>query len=246
MYRGKKIAIIIPARYGSKRFPGKPLALIAGQPMIQWVYQGAKKSALADRLIVATDDQRIVQAVKEFGAEVFLTKGSYRCGSERVAAVAKKIKAEVIVDLQGDEPLVDPKLIDQGVRILVDNKAKVATPIKKITDQKEIANPNVVKVVKDKNNNALYFSRSVIPHQPKNYSNYYEHIGLFIFRRDLLLQFAQWPPSPLEKAEDLEQLRILENGFKIRVYQTDYQSQSVNVFADLKKVEKIISKNNGS
>ncbi len=236
---------IIPARYASTRFPGKPLADILGKPMIQWVYEHASLSSLVERVIVATDDHRIFNAVKKFGGEVMMTSPNAANGTERVAEVARQLSATFVVNIQGDEPLIDPAVIDQLVVLLRDNpEAPVGTLVKRITDIRDLNNPNIPKVVIDRDCNALYFSRSVIPffrdekdqRQWLNKSTYYQHIGLYIYRRDFLLHFVQLPPSILERIEQLEQLRVLENGFKIKVAVTETDSIGVDVPADIDRV----------
>lgn len=236
---------IIPARYASSRFPGKPLANILGKPMIQWVYEGASQAKYLDRVIVATDDQRIFDVIVSFGGQVAMTSPLAVNGTERVAEVARRLEAELIVNIQGDEPLIDPEVIDKLVVLIKKNPdAPVGTLVKKINEVENLLNPNIPKVVVDNNYHALYFSRSAIPFyrdEPnqelwlKN-SNYYQHIGLYIYRRDFLLKLVQLPVSKLEQIEKLEQLRILEHGYKIKVAVTESESIGVDVPADLDRV----------
>lgn len=242
-----KVIGIIPVRFKSKRFPGKPLADISGKPMVQHVYERAKKSKILDDLIIATDDKRIFDKVKEFKAKVVLT-GEHPTGTDRCAEVARKIKAEIVVNIQGDEPVIDPEIIDNAVEPLIkDKKILVSTLVHKIEDENELENPNIVKVVVDKDNFALYFSRSVIPYYlacrqtGKNIKKiFYKHIGLYVYRKDFLLKFVNMPQSMLEKAEELEQLRALENGYRIKTVLTNYSSIPVDVPKDIKKVEKFL------
>jgi len=233
---------VIPARYKSKRFPGKVLADISGKPMIQHVYERSKKSKLLNDVIVATDDTRIKRAVEKFNGNVVMTSKKHKSGSDRIAEVAKKLNADIIVNIQGDEPLINPKMIDQVVTpLLHDSNIYMSTLIRKITDPKDIKNPNIVKVVVDKNNFALYFSRSMIPYQDVSESSgAYKHIGIYAYRKDFLLKFSKMKQSKLEKIEKLEQLRVLENGYKIKVVETNYNTISVDTPKDIKKVERTI------
>lgn len=235
-----KVIGIIPVRFRSKRFPGKPLAIILGKPMVQHVYERAKKSKLLDDLIIATDDKKIFDKVKEFGGKVVLT-GEHPTGTDRCAEVARKIKAEIVVNIQGDEPVIDPEIIDNAVEPLIkDKKILVSTLVHKIEDENEIENPNIVKVVLNKDNFALYFSRSVIPYYKNIKKIFYKHIGLYVYRKNFLLKFVKMPQTMLEKAEELEQLRILENGYKIKAVITNYSSIPVDEKKDIKKVEKFL------
>ncbi len=213
--------------------------------MIQWVYEHARLSQLLERVIVATDDRRIFEAVERFGGEVMMTSPHAANGTERVAEVAKQLSASLIVNIQGDEPLIDPAVIDQLVVLLREHpEAPVGTLVKRITEVDDLNNPNIPKVVVDKDFYALYFSRSMIPffrderdqRQWLTKSNYYQHIGLYIYRRDFLLQLVKLPPSSLERVEQLEQLRVLENGYKIKVALTETDSIGVDVPADIDRV----------
>ncbi|MCD6376698.1 MAG: 3-deoxy-manno-octulosonate cytidylyltransferase [Caldisericaceae bacterium] len=236
---------VIPARYGSTRFPGKPLAKIQGKPMIQWVYQQAKTATRFQKVLVATDDPRIEQAVKDFGGEVCLTPSELPSGTDRVARAVQQLEADVVVNLQGDEPLVEPALLDQLVEVFEKRpEVLVATPIKKIFKIEDLLNPNLVRVVKDKQNFALYFTRSVIPYLrdvPRQrdwlqYFSFYKHVGIYAYRKKFLLQLTQLPQTELEKAEKLEQLRILEHGFKIYTIETEYDSISVDTPGELEQL----------
>ncbi len=233
---------IIPARYGSTRFPGKPLALLAGKPMVQWVYERAAQAELLSEVIVATDDTRIFDAMKKIGGRVVMTRPDHPSGSDRIAEVAAESDAEIIVNIQGDEPLIEPAAIDLGVKILLDHPAaQVGTLVRPLRDAADLRNPNIVKVALAQDHTALYFSRSPIPFcrgaqtdaEWLQQHTYFKHIGLYIFRRDTLLQFVNWPPGALEKVESLEQLRLLEHGVKIHVAVTEYEARGVDTREDL-------------
>lgn len=242
-----KVVVVIPARYGSTRLPGKPLVMLAGQTMIQRVYDRAKSAKTVDQVIVATDDDRIIQAVASFGGEARMTRPDHRTGTERVAEVAAHVAGEVFVNVQGDEPLLDPAAIDTAVEALLENAettvSTVATPIKTPSD---IMDPNVVKVVLDFDENALYFSRAPIPWVRDTKSGlevrHMKHLGLYVFRRDALLEYPTLPQGVLEKIEQLEQLRWMENGTKIRVAEVEHDAVSVDVPEDVTRVEKLLQK----
>ena len=231
---------VIPARYDSTRLPGKPLKDICGKPMICRVYERAQKSKLADEIIVATDDERILQAVEKNSGRAMMTDKNHKTGTDRLAEVAEKFPdAKIIVNVQGDEPLIEPRLIDELIEQFSDENLQMATVATEITDD-EMNNPNNVKVVIDKNNNALYFSRSLIPYpRNKNKSKVYKHIGIYAYRRNFLLEYAKMESTELEQAESLEQLRALENGYKIRVIKSDCKFIGVDTEEDLKLVNEI-------
>ena len=242
---------IIPARFKSSRFPGKPLIDILGKPMIQRVYEQATKAKKLDRVIVATDDDRIFSAVESFGGEVILTSDKPNNGTERIAEIAATIDCSLVVNIQGDEPLIEPTIIDKLVILMLDDKqAVVGTLVKKISDINELKSPNIPKVILDKDFNAIYFSRSPIPYCRDNLNldnwlmitDYYKHIGIYIYKRNFLLDLINLAPSKLEQAEQLEQLRILENGFKIKVILTEFDSIGVDVPQDVKKVEQYLKR----
>lgn len=230
---------VIPARYASSRLPGKPLIDINGKPMIQHVYESAQKSKKLNRLVVATDDRRIYNTVAGFWGEVVMTSSGHKSGTDRVGEVAKLPEfkdADIIVNIQGDEPFVDYRNIDRAIEPLVkDKRINVATLCTKITDVKEINNPNVVKVLFDKEKFAVKFSRNIIP-AGKRKINYYKHIGLYVYRIDYLMKFIKLKPGKGELAERLEQLRILENGGKIKMVVTKIDSHSVDTKEDLKEL----------
>ncbi|MBI3753555.1 MAG: 3-deoxy-manno-octulosonate cytidylyltransferase [Deltaproteobacteria bacterium] len=238
------VVAIIPARYGSTRLEGKPLLDIAGKPMVRHVYERAKKARLVNDVIVATDDRRIFDVVKKFGGAAVMTSASHKSGTDRLAEAAANIKCDVVVNVQGDEPLVEPEMIDEAVKPLVDDsEVYMATLKTKISDAEELNSPNVVKVVTDKNGFALYFSRYPIPYvreQGQGKNIHYKHIGLYVYRKDFLLKFAQMKPTPLEEAEKLEQLRVLENGYKIKVVETRYNSIGVDTMEDLERVRRMV------
>jgi 3-deoxy-manno-octulosonate cytidylyltransferase (CMP-KDO synthetase) len=239
------VLAVIPARYASARFPGKALAPIAGQPMIQRVVERVRRAERVTRIVVATEDQRIKLAVEGFGAEAIMTRADHRTGTDRVAEVATHIAAAIYVNVQGDEPLIDPAAIDAVVGAMQEDEAiQLATPCGAIVDPKEIMDPNVVKAVRDFDGNALYFSRAPIPwvrdREEKVTAEFWKHIGLYAFRREALLEFPTLPPGELEKLEQLEQLRWLENGFRMRIVETDYDAVSVDVPADVERVEKLL------
>jgi 3-deoxy-manno-octulosonate cytidylyltransferase (CMP-KDO synthetase) len=243
--KSPKVIVVIPARYGSTRLPGKPLVKLAGQPMIQRVYERAKVAERIDQVIVATDDDRIVQAVHAFGGEARLTRPDHRTGTERVAEVAAHVEGEVFVNVQGDEPLLDPVAIDTAVDALLGEPqaqvATVATPVKVPAD---IMDPNVCKVALDFDENALYFSRAPIPwvRDPaaRIQVRHLKHLGLYVFQRNALLEYPTLPQGELERIEQLEQLRWLENGWKIRVAEVAHDAVSVDVPEDVARVEKLL------
>ncbi|MGB7533074.1 MAG: 3-deoxy-manno-octulosonate cytidylyltransferase [Halobacteriota archaeon] len=239
-----KIVVIIPARYDSTRFEGKPLAKINEKPMIYYVYQRSKKAKGIDAVIVATDDERIKNAVEKFNGKVVMTSKEHKSGTERVAEVAKKIDADIIVNVQGDEPLIEPKAIEEVVMPLVEDKnIRMSTLMIRITNEAEYNDANIVKVVTDKKGFALYFSRSLIPYPgKKEHFKVYKHIGIYVYRKDFLLELADMQQTPLEQIECLEQLRVLENGFKIKVVETNYDSISVDTPKDLEVVKKFINR----
>ena len=245
----EKIITIIPARWASSRFPDKPLAQIAGKPMIQWVYERASQATLVDNTIVATDDERIFQAVKNFGGNVEMTPGDLISGTDRVAFVAKDLDADIIINVQGDEPLIQPEAIDLVAETLqADDDAVMGTLARKITDAKELDNFNMARVVVNSDNHAMYFSRAVIPHardiQDKktwpDHFPYYAHIGIYSYHRDFLLRYENLPISVLEQAEKLEQLRALENGFIIKVGLCDFAPICVDIPEHIQAVEQRI------
>jgi len=234
---------VIPARYGSTRFEGKPLADIWGKPMIQYVYERAQRASILDDVIVATDDLRIKEAVERFGGKAAMTSPKHPTGTDRSGEVVKDLDVNTVINIQGDEPLIDPKLIDEVGQPLLENpQIEMATLAHEITTKEKHMDPNVVKVVIDAQGFALYFSRSLIPYPRKTENLHaYEHIGIYAYRKNFLLDFIQLPPTPLEKTESLEQLRALENGYKIKVIITKkYTGLSVDTREDLAEVKAIV------
>ncbi len=235
-----KILAVIPARYDSTRFPGKPLADINGKPMIQHVYERVKESKLVDKVLVATDDERISDAVKFFGGKVVMTSKKHESGTDRICEVINSIKCDIVVNVQGDEPGINPKDIDKAIKpLLKDKKINISTLAIRIANGIDLKDENKVKVVFDKNNFALYFSRNYIPFDRDHINNvqkdnFYKHIGLYVYRRKFLLDLKKLKPSALEKLEKLEQLRFLDNGEKIKVIITDRESLSIDTPSDLK------------
>ncbi len=239
---------IIPARYKSTRFPGKPLAQILGKPLIQIVYENAKKSKFINELIIATDDERIYDVAKKFNADVVMTPSEIPTGTDRVAFVAKEINTDIVVNIQGDEPLLTADMIDSAIApFFTEEKIDISTLAVKIKSEDDLFNPNVVKVVFDKNNFALYFSRSPIPfcrdattkEEWLKRGEYYKHIGIYVYSKASLLKFVNLPHSKLEEFEKLEQLRALENGMKIKVVVTEKDTIGVDTPNDLEKVIQI-------
>lgn len=231
---------IIPVRYQSNRFPGKPLAPILGKPMIQWVYEGAKKSRLLRDVIIATDDERIFDAARKFGAPVAMTSPVHISGTERVAEVAQKIDESIIVNIQGDEPLVEGEMIDKLVEALQDDSIPMASLMTRVSDLEKLHDRNNVKVVVDRKDFALYFSRSPLPSGVADF--FFLHIGIYGYQREFLFQFCRLPPSRLEGAEKLEQLRALENGYGIKMMEILSPTLSVDVPQDIINVEKALKK----
>ncbi len=229
---------VIPVRYNSSRLPGKPFLPIQGKPLLQRVYQRASRSKLMDKLVVATDDGRIKELVEDFGGKVVLTSQKPESGTDRVAEAVRNSNHSIVLNIQGDEPFLNPKMLDELIGYMKRNKnVQMGTLAMKVKDKDFFENPNRVKVVIAKNGDALYFSRFPIPFQRdgrKNKIDYYEHIGVYAFRKGFLSGYARLKQTPLERSESLEQLRVLENGFRIKVLVTRYGSKSINSFSDLK------------
>jgi 3-deoxy-manno-octulosonate cytidylyltransferase (CMP-KDO synthetase) len=242
------VVAIIPARYGSTRLPGKPLAEIGGKPMIQHVYENASKARILDRVLVATDDRRIEQAVRGFGGEAVMTSKQHTSGTDRLAEVARKIKADWVVNIQGDLPFIKAETISRAVRPMRrDRSIPMGTVCSPIYDEDEWRNPNVVKVIKDAKGFAIYFSRATIPYPRNDVAERrggrsdkvwgYRHLGLYVYRRDFLLRFARFRPTLLEQTESLEQLRALVYGHRVYVTDVDDQSVEVDTADDLVQAE---------
>ena len=238
-----KTAIIIPARYGSSRLEGKPLIKVEGKPVIQWVYEKAQAAKLADMIIVATDDERIFNAVKDFGGNVEMTSTEHKCGSDRIKEVVMRHpEIAYIVNLQGDEPLIKPESIDEVIKNVKDDKdADISTLIRKISPY-EAENPNLVKCVIDNAGFAMYFSRSKIPFERNiDKADFYGHLGIYGYKREALIKMTELPQSSYEMAESLEQLRALQNGMKIKTSIVDFVPVGIDTAEDLEKFKEIIS-----
>ncbi|HTZ10961.1 MAG TPA: 3-deoxy-manno-octulosonate cytidylyltransferase [Candidatus Margulisiibacteriota bacterium] len=238
---------IIPARYSSSRFEGKVLADILGKPMLQHVWERAKQALLLDDLIIACDNKEVAEAARNFGAKVVMTSTGHASGSDRISEVINPLDVRVVINMQADEPLIEPTMIDALARSLQeDPDISMSTLMKKIEDPNEIDDPNVVKVVVDKNNFALYFSRAAIPFCPANSEVkkplYYKHIGLYGYTKDFIFRFRNLPISRLEATEKLEQLRVLEEGYRIKVIETKFDTVGVDTPEDLEKVIKLLQK----
>ncbi len=243
-----RVVAIIPARYASERFPGKVIALLAGKPLVVHTYERTCSAKRLSEVLVATDDERIVEALKPYNVRTVMTRTDHPTGTDRIAEVAAKLDADIIVNVQADEPLVDPLLIDAAIKPLIDDPGvAMATARHPIREMALIHDPNCVKVVCDAQGHALYFSRSPIPfvratgHDPHRENLYWQHIGLYVFRRDFLLRFAQMKPTPLERLEKLEQLRVLENGYVIAVVEARARTIGVDTPEDLARVEKALT-----
>jgi 3-deoxy-manno-octulosonate cytidylyltransferase (CMP-KDO synthetase) len=235
------VVAVIPARYQSSRLPGKPLLDIGGRPMIEHVYRRAAEADSVDAVVVATDDQRIADAVEAFGGIARLTRPTHRTGTDRIAEVAAELACDIVVNVQGDEPLIDPAMITAVVAPLrADTSLVMTTARRRLTDPDEFRNPHIVKVVTDARGDALYFSRAPIPYgADPAASPAYVHVGLYAFRRDFLLRYAALPQTPLEVAESLEQLRALEHGYRIRTVVTEHHSIGVDTPQDLERARRL-------
>jgi 3-deoxy-manno-octulosonate cytidylyltransferase (CMP-KDO synthetase) len=234
---------VIPARFASSRFPAKALAQLAGKPMLQHVWERASMARYLDDLLVATDDERIASVVRNFGGRVRMTRDDHPSGTDRIAEIASFHDAAIYVNIQGDEPLIDPEAIDCAVdAVRTADDVSMGTLKKRIADPTDVLNPNVVKVVTNLAGDAIYFSRSPIPYQRDAGTAlpvYFKHIGLYVYRADFLRQYSDMVIGPLEQAERLEQLRALENGHRIRVVETDYESLGVDTPEDLERVNQL-------
>jgi 3-deoxy-manno-octulosonate cytidylyltransferase (CMP-KDO synthetase) len=246
------IICVIPSRYGAQRFPGKPLADLLGKPMIQWVWETARKARRVDEVLVATDDERIREVVEGFGGTVAMTAASCPSGSDRIATALRGRECAAIVNLQGDEPMMHPETVTLAVEALLENPhCDVATACIELRDRAAFENPMVVKVVRGHNDTALYFSRSPIPNAVRldeaitsapNYLWGYKHLGIYVYRPQALRDFVAMPRSPLEISESLEQLRFLEAGYRIRCVETKHDSIGVDTPGDLKTVAEILAR----
>ncbi len=242
-----KVGGIIPARYGSTRLPGKALAPILGKFMIQRVYERVCAASVLDLVFIATDDGRIVDAVKAFGGNAIMTAPDHASGTDRVAEAARTLEFDIVVNIQGDQPFIDPVMIDEAVAPLLDDPdLPMATLMHPIAKEEDLEDPGVVKTAVALNGDALYFSRSLIPYPREDFPhNVYEHVGLYVYRRDFLEVLAKLPPTPLEQIESLEQLRVLEHGYRLRVVESKcsdhaFSGFSVDTAEDIKKAEMLL------
>ena len=240
-----KVLCVIPARYASTRLPGKPLSMIAGKPMIQHVYERACQAQLPDEVVVATDNELVEQAVLAFGGKAVMTSPDHPSGTDRLAEVALMYPdVDVIVNVQGDEPMIPPEVVDRLAEVFQEDADLKMATMKVVMDEEDYDNPAAVKVVTDQRGYALYFSRSLMPYprnKPEGYK-VFKHVGIYAYRRDFLLKYAALEPTPLEKAESLEQLRALENGYKIKVLESDFQGIGVDTPEDLAAVNALFEK----
>jgi 3-deoxy-manno-octulosonate cytidylyltransferase (CMP-KDO synthetase) len=242
-----RVVGLIPARYASSRFPGKVLADLCGRPVIQHVVERASQARLLHEVVVATDDRRILDVIHGFGGKACLTSPTHPSGTDRIAEVARDLACDIVVNIQGDEPLLDPAVIDRAAEPLVRDPTVVMGTLGCPLGLEEAADPHRVKVVVDRQGFALYFSRARIPYTrdgfpPSGPSPYLLHVGLYVYRRDTLLHLAGLPPTPLEELERLEQLRALEHGIRIKVVVTDHQSIGVDTPADLDRVKRMMTR----
>ena len=240
-----KVLCVIPARYASTRLPGKPLALIAGKPMIQHVYERACRALLPQEVVVATDSKIVADAVQGFGGKVMMTSPDHPSGTDRLAEVALSYTdVDVIVNVQGDEPMIPPEVIDKLAHAFEDDKELSMATLKTLMGEEDYNNPNAVKVVTDQNGYALYFSRSLLPY-PRNKKDdfkVYKHVGIYAYRRSFLLSYAAYAPTPLEKIEGLEQLRVLENGQRIKVLESKFQGIGIDTKEDLDAINALFTR----
>jgi len=238
---------VVPARYQSTRFSGKVLVDILGKPMLQHVWERAKQALLLEDLIIACDDERVAEVARGFGAKVVLTSKDHTCGTDRIIEVVNPLEVKIVINIQADEPLIHPTMIDKVAQALLDDASiSMATLMKRIEEPQEVSDPNVVKVVVDRNNFALYFSRATIPYRAHNAEvesvAYYKHIGLYGYTKDFLFTYKNLPTSELEKIEQLEQLRVLQEGFRIKVIETKYDTIGVDTPQDLEKAKQFLEK----
>lgn len=240
----KRVVAVIPARYASSRFPGKPLAKIHDKPMIQWVYERVKGVDGINDVYVATDDERIFDTVECFGGKVIMTSKDHKSGTDRISEAISKIDddIDIVLNIQGDEPMIKKEMISQLISAFEDESVNMATLKKRLYDEDDINNPNIAKVITDVNNDAIYFSRSTIPYNRDGHNDikYFKHIGVYGYKKDFLYKFANLKKSILEKLEQLEQLRVIENGYKIRVVETKHESIGVDLPEHIEKVESLL------
>jgi 3-deoxy-manno-octulosonate cytidylyltransferase (CMP-KDO synthetase) len=239
------VLAVIPARYGSTRLAAKPLVDIHGKPMVQWVYERTQKARSVDRVVVATDDERIEKAVRGFGGEVVMTSTEITSGTDRVAAVADRMPADIYVNVQGDEPLMEPQAIDAAIDLVKSGRFRMSTVMTPLKDALELEDSSVVKVIADREGRSIYFSRLPIPYsrgeRPKDGSWFCRrHVGLYVYDHETLMRFRKLSPSPLEKAEVLEQLRALADGIAIGITEINFTSIGVDTAEDLEKVRRFL------
>jgi len=236
-----KTVVVIPARLESTRLPNKVILDIGGKPLIQRVFEQVKKSKKVSDIFIATDSEKIIKIVESFGGKAILTSSKHQSGTDRIAEAVQNLETDFIINVQGDEPLISPNLIDSLISVLEnDDEVSFVSAMRKIDNLEDLDNPNCVKVITDFSQNAIYFSRSKIPFSRDNdFQNYFQHIGIYGYKKDFLLKYSQLPQTVLEQTEKLEQLRAIENGFKIRMVETEYKSIGVDTLADLEKVRQI-------
>ena len=240
-----KVLCVIPARYASTRLPGKPLALIARKPMIQHVYERACHAVMPQEVVVATDSKIVADVVKEFGGKVMMTSPDHPSGTDRLAEVALSYPdIDVIVNVQGDEPMIPPEVIDRLAQAFADDKDLNMATLKTLMGEEDYNNPNAVKVVTDQNGYALYFSRSLLPYPRNRKADFkvYKHVGIYAYRRSFLLSYAAYEPTPLEQIEGLEQLRVLENGQRIKVLESKFQGIGIDTQEDLDAINALFTR----
>lgn len=236
-----KTVVVIPARLESTRLPNKVILDIGGKPLIQRVFEQVKKSKKVSDIFIATDSEKIIKIVESFGGKAILTSSKHQSGTDRISEAVQNLETDFIINVQGDEPLISPNLIDSLISVLEnDDEVSFVSAMRKIDNLEDLDNPNCVKVITDFSQNAIYFSRSKIPFSRDNdFQNYFQHIGIYGYKKDFLLKYSQLPQTVLEQTEKLEQLRAIENGFKIRMVETEYKSIGVDTLADLEKVRQI-------
>lgn len=241
-----KIVAVIPARYGSSRFPGKPLAFIAGKPMIQWVYENVSKVEFLDAVYVATDSKRIFEVVKSFGGQALMTASTHACGTDRLAECAEIIgldDEDIVLNIQGDEPLIKPEMVEDLATTFDDSSVYMGTLKKLIDNPEELENSNVVKVITDVNDDAIYFSRYTLPYERDGIKRrHFKHVGVYGYKTWFLKKYSKMEKTELEIAESLEQLRVIENGYKIRVKETKWQTVGVDTPEQIADVERELEK----
>ncbi len=246
-----RIVAVIPARYAATRFPGKVLAPILGKPMVQWVFERTKQSRYVDAVWIATDHPEVKRVAEGFGARVILTSPNARSGTDRIAEAVQNVPVDIVVNIQGDEPMIEAGAVDKAIEpFFNDDRLQVSTLVRPAQNLEEVEDVNTARVIFDRNHDAIYFTRGIVPYnrdlpdrtQWLAHFQYFQHVGVYVYRKEFLLKFAAWPETPLEKIEKLEQLRILEHGYKIRVVESDYVPICVDVPEDIPRVEAILKK----